>query len=264
MNALQTITPQQQTNDLKQRLDAARFELATAERLLAEEQAAVNQFRMHCRLKIGEWVDRVLELRAERESLIAQLQINRMAVEVWGGDDDEAHEEYWEFDEWLHGDDLILPTESARDKAAEKALYRQLVKKFHPDLAAAGAERAYATTMMSAINSAWEKQDMAVLRNLAGDLDPDLVKELTGGDTAEIRRLRKYLLNCKRRKMRVAEQAQTLKTDNTTRLWRKAHRLEEKGLVWWEAVRKELESEASRLTPEIDMLRMQAAASEQR
>ena len=43
--------------------------LLEAEADLAQEQAAVNAFRMHCRLKLDRWVERLLALQTERQSM---------------------------------------------------------------------------------------------------------------------------------------------------------------------------------------------------
>ena len=40
-------------------------------------------------------------------------------------------------------EELLLPTDTPRDKAAEKRLYRKLVRKFHPDLGVTAVEIAY-------------------------------------------------------------------------------------------------------------------------
>lgn len=241
MRQLQTVdTPSNQVRSLKAQLQQARLALRDAEADLAEEQAAVNRFRMHCRLKIGDWVEQVAALRSEKQDLLTRLNL----VQDFG---DSA--------ETFNADELILPTDVPQDKSAEKRLYKQLAKRFHPDLAAAGAERAYATSLMTAINTAYQAGDIDALRDFAGELDPEMVARWSGGDTREIEKLRKHLLACKRRQRKVARQAQTLRKENTARLWRKAQQLDERGINWWDAVRLELERESARLQPEIDKLR---------
>ena len=125
--------PHEQVAQLNAKLGEARRELNAAEAALAEEQAAVNRFRMHCRLKIGEWVEKVLVLRSEKQSLLINLELFRQAEEMGLPFDDD--DPLAEFDEQQSDPDLILPTDVPADKLAEKRLYRELVKKFHPDLA---------------------------------------------------------------------------------------------------------------------------------
>jgi hypothetical protein len=107
---------------------------------------------------------------------------------------------------------------------------------------------------MATVNEAYATGNLSALRDLAGELEPELVAALSGGETAEIRRLQKQLLRCKRRQRRVAQQARGLREENTARLWRKAQRLEAEGLVWWEQVRDELETGSSRLEEEVAAL----------
>ena len=248
-------SPQQEVKELSRALEEMRLALVQAEAALAEEQAAVNRFRMHCRLKIGDWVDRVVELRAEYQDLLAKLTLMREAEDAGSA----WHEDHW-WDEVdpLPEEAVLLPTDVPRDKSAEKRLYRQLVKKFHPDLMSGGVERAYATTMMAMINNAYEKGQVEVLQHFAGELEPELVARLSGGDSAEIRRLRQRLLNCQRRRHKVAQQLQALREENSAKLWRRASRLEEQGLNWWDEVREELQRDIDRLEPLLIVLRAKA------
>ena len=145
------------------------------------------------------------------------------------------------------------------DKSAEKRLYRELARRFHPDLAAAGLERAYATTMMTAVNAAYQQRDLATLRNLAGELTPEEMADFTRSQSREERKLSKSLMGCQKRLRKVTQQFQAMKNENTARLWRKAQQLENEGQNWWDAVRIELEIESQRLTRQIDNLTTQLA-----
>ena len=49
---------------LREEMNRARRAQLDAEGELAQEQAAVNAFRMHCRLKLDELVDSLMDLRA--------------------------------------------------------------------------------------------------------------------------------------------------------------------------------------------------------
>lgn len=262
-----TPTPhaEERRRQLEEELAAAHEALRGAEAALAEEQAAVNAFRMHCRLKIGEQVENYLTLRARKQSLLTKLALLEQADEM-GIPYDEA-DPFWQGagEAPMHEEaapEVLLPTDTPRDKAAEKRLYRQLAQRFHPDLGATSVERAYRTTIMTTVNEAYAAGNLGALRDLAGELEPELVAALSGGETSEIRRLQKQLLRCKRRQRRVAQQVRGLREENTTRLWRKAQRLEAEGQVWWEQVRAELESEAEKLASEISALEALLVARE--
>jgi hypothetical protein len=66
------------------------------------------------------------------------------------------------------------PSAEPMDAATEaqiKKLYRQLCRRFHPDLAQDAAERAWRTEMMMAVNAAYAARDLAKLQALAGEPD---------------------------------------------------------------------------------------------
>lgn len=247
--------PEQQEQALREALTEAHRALREADAQLAEEQAAVNRFRMQCRLKIGSHLDQALALAAERESLLTELALLRQGdvlADVLGATEEEAL-----LDDIPAEDAALLqslPRASARDRAAEKRLYRQLARRFHPDLAAQGVERAYATAIMSAVNSAYAAGDLQSMRDLAGELAPEEVAELAQIDVRALRRLREQILQCQRRRRRALGRLQQLRGDNTTRLWRRAQRLEAEGIAWWDEVRQELDVVIAHLNEDIASL----------
>jgi hypothetical protein len=239
--------------DLELELEAAQLELNKAEATLAAEQAAVNRFRMHARLKIGVQVDEVLSLQSKKQSLLTRLRMAEM----------EEDDPFWEarkaeFPKFNISDDtpehIILPTDVPRDRAAEKRLFRELAKRFHPDLAEGMLAREYATTMMAAVNDAYQNGDLTTLRNLAGEPDPADAIQFEKTASLHERKLQKRLYGIHRRIRKVGEQFQAMKRENTARLWRKAQSLEEAGLSWWNEVRIELEAESLRLSDQIAVL----------
>jgi hypothetical protein len=238
--------PHQQRQQAEADLDEARQQLLDAEAKLAQEQAAVNAFRMQCRLKLGDLIEETLSLRAERESCLTQLKLHQQEAEAnlppktadpFIDEDEKLHTETGNFDE------IVLPELATpkQEKEAAKRLYRELARRFHPDLAAGSAERAYMTAIMASINIAYERQDVSALHNLAGELDPTAVAELEAIDNLQIRRLREQLLKIQRRQRKVQQQYRALRQDNVAKLWRKAQRLEAEGRSWWEAVKQDLQ-----------------------
>jgi hypothetical protein len=247
------------THEKRRQLQAerenARAELLAAEAELAKMQAAVNAFRMQCRLKIGYLVDEYLELRAHKQALWTQLQLLQQAQEFgipydpddpfWHGRDDIP----------LHDDlpaDADLPDlGSQRGRTAEKRLYRELARRFHPDRAENNVERAYMSAMMAAVNVAYQNRNLEALRDLADELDPTAVHELAALDSSDLRHLREQILMLQRRKRRVHQQLASLQQENTTRLWCKAEQMKADGRIWWEAVRDDLTALIQRRQQEI-------------
>jgi hypothetical protein len=264
---------QKQIKDIGDELEVARRELREAEAELASEQAAVNSFRLHCRLKLDAWIEALSELQTQKQSLYTRLQLMRQAKDL-GLDFDEA-EPFWQADEEFFEaveesmasdrvgeDELLLPTDTPRDKASEKRLYRQLVRKFHPDLGTTAVEIAYRTEMMSAVNIAHEQNDVQSLYDLAGELNPSEVAGIAAIQDQEIRQLRQQLLQTRRRRRRAERRLESLRDENTTRLWQKAKFLDESRTDWWEVVRREIEVYTGRVQEDVDRLQKAIAKAE--
>ncbi len=242
-------TPRQQASRLRADLQAARQQLAEAEAELAREQAQINAFRMHCRLMLDELVDAILRLRTEKEAVLTRLQLLRQDMELPDPDDPLGEPLFDQVEP--EAEEPLLPTDTPKDKAAEKRLYRDLARRFHPDLAKSAMEAAYRTSMMAAVNRAYATGDLHALYDLAGELEPEEMMELAGIETAELRRLREQIMQCRRRRRKVRRQLQSQRQENTARLWQKAQQLEEEGENWWAVVRRDLEQARTRMEGEI-------------
>ncbi len=265
--ALQPTPPARQRRQYEADLRQAQTDLLEAEAELAKLQAAVNAFRMQCRLKIGRLLDEYLELRQRKQLLWTRWQLLRQAKELGIPYDEEdpfwAGREPAGLDDDLPEDELLPEmSHTERDRAAEKRLYRELARKFHPDLAPAGAERAYMTMMMTAVNLAYSQHNLAALRDLADELDPALAAELAGIETEEMRRLREQIFQLQRRRRRAIRRRRQLQQENITKLWQKAIKLEADGRLWWEEVRQDLRRLIERRRQEIAALETAIAAIE--
>ncbi len=243
-------TDAEQAEALGAAIAEAQRQLLAAEAELAEEQAAVNAFRMHCRLKLDRWIDRLMALQAERQSLLTRLELMRQAGREAGSF--ARDDPFWrEDDRAAEEEELLLPTDVPRDKAAEKRLYRELARRFHPDLGQTAVEIAYRTEMMSAVNQAYAATDTQALYDLAGELDPQEAAALSAIASVEIRRLKQQLVRLQQRRRRVQRRLVSLRDENTARLWRKAQRLESDDTHWWEVVRQEIERAIIRLEEDV-------------
>lgn len=270
MNAITPLSPAPDPlAQLQAEFAVARQALLEAEEALASEQAAVNAFRMHCRLKIGWQVEKALALRTDKQRLLTRLQLLRQAQDLGIPFDEE--DPFWQAEEEEQEEaaesdlaaGLPLFTDVPHDKAAEKRLYRQLARRFHPDLAAGAAEIAYRTSLMAAVNNAYSSGDLQTLRELAGELDPAAVATLDGPDSQAARKVRQHIIGCRRRKRKAEQELKALRRESTAQLWRKAKRLEEEGLNWWDEVRLALEAEIERTAGEVAELSQQLALLEQ-
>jgi hypothetical protein len=247
-----------QAAELRRAIEAAQRELLAAEADLAREQAEVNAFRLQCRLKLDRWIEQLMALQAERQSLLTRAELRRQAGPAagsfarddpfWSEEEDEDGEAAGEEEE------LLLPTDVPLDKEAEKRLYRELARRFHPDLGQTALEIAYRTEMMSAVNQAYAAADSQALYDLAGELDPEEASALAAIGSREVRRLKQQLIRLQQRRRRTGQRLVVLREENTARLWRKARRLEKDDTHWWEVVRQEIEGAIERLEAEIARL----------
>lgn len=255
-NAITAVpSPNQQHQTIEADLEEARQQLLDAEARLAQEQAAVNAFRMQCRLKLGDLIEEALALRADRESCLTRLKLHQTHAESDLPDsaDPFAAEDDTAVPEAAHFSEIVLPELATpkQEREAAKRLYRELARRFHPDLAAGTAERAYMTAIMSSINIAYERQDVNALHNLAGELDPTAVADLAAIGNVQLRKQREQLLKIQRRQRKVQQQYRALRQDNVAKLWRKAQRLEAEGKSWWEAVKRDLQQIIERTRVEL-------------
>lgn len=242
---------------LNREVEKARSALAEAEAELAAEQAAVNAFRMHCRLKLDDLVDQLLDLRSEKESLLVKLELMRQGVDpAYLDEDDPLSEAMW-FEETGEEEEPLLPTDTPADKAAEKRLFRELARRFHPDLAATAFERSYRTTIMTAINNAYASGDSEALYDLAGELTPVEAADLAQISNVEQRRIRRSINKMRRLESKAKRQLAALRQENTARLWQRVQTLDEQDEDGWSMIRRELEEAISRRQIEIDKLSKQ-------
>ena len=247
---------------LQRELDKARRAQLEVEAELAQEQAAVNAFRMHCRLNLDELVDSLMDVRAEKQMLLTRLELLRQGVDLAWLEEDEILGENGEAVDLDDEEELLLPTATPHDKAAEKRLYRELARRFHPDLAKTAVEQSYRTAMMTAVNRAYASQDLQALYDIAGELEPGEIAELAGIESLEIRRLREGIMKARHQRRKARQQLTLLHQENTARLWRRAQAIEGEGKDWWSLVRSELGQAVARLEREVALLRAELEGME--
>ncbi len=245
---------------LNKELRRARQEQLDAEAELAQEQAAVNLFRMHCRLKLDDLVDSLLDLRSEKQAYLTRMELLRQGVGAdWSEEDEILGDNGDELEQEADEEEPLLPTPVAHDRAAEKRLYREMARRFHPDLARTALELSYRTEMMAAVNTAYERNDLEALYDLAGELEPGEVAELAGIESIEIRRLREGVMKARHQRRKARQQLIQMRRENTARLWRRAQTIEGEGQDWWSLVQGELALAVDKLTLEVAELRIQLA-----
>lgn len=250
---------------LKQQLADAQQALVEAESELAREQAAVNAFRLHCRLKLDRLVDQFQAIQMEKQSCLTHWRLLVQEQEVLPHTEGDTFWEAAELDEDILADkeaEILLPTDTPRDKAAEKRLYRELARRFHPDLAETAVEQAYRTSIMAAVNNAYAGNDVQALYDLANELDPSELAELASIESPQNRKMREQIMKLQHRHRKARQRLKTLRQENTAKLWRKAQSLESEDENWWDSVRLELERAIARRESEVAVIKAKIALLE--
>jgi len=198
--------------------DAADPEIRSLKSKISERQDIVAELELELfdiRVSLEEF-ERKLEVRIrplERQlaDLRAQLRKSRHEAErraQWGKDIDEAPDVVRQFERaWTPSKQQTeRPQKAAPPEQAElKALYRELAKRFHPDLTTDPKEKEWREEMMAAVNAAYQSKDLNALHELRQQPDrkPERVshtrEEILAIMAAEILRLDQLIANLNRR-----------------------------------------------------------------
>jgi hypothetical protein len=163
---------------LRRQIAAAEAALVEREAELAELRVEVASFELRYETLVGRKLAALKEIEASIAACQKQLQTSRRwgaggPPVGWDGEPyvpvDEQYRRTWR-DPAPPGPSFTPPAELATQSAAKqdlKALYRQLCRRFHPDLTQDPAERVWRTEMMAAVNAAYAAGSRAELEALA-------------------------------------------------------------------------------------------------
>jgi chromosome segregation ATPase len=175
-------TTEEELAHLRREVGALEVELVEREAELAEVRAGLHAFQLEYEAQVGHRMD----VLAATEAQIARCreQIQRYRVRGAGRSPlarrdyipvDEQYRQAWEEPQ---APPPASPTSQVGPAARVqiKALYRQLCRRFHPDLTQDPAERAWRTEIMAAVNTAYEASSLAELEALAQKPDHKTAK----------------------------------------------------------------------------------------
>lgn len=219
-------------------LDELRPQLIDAEAQLADRLAAISAFEFRVRARLESLSRRLDALQADIDDLRRQL---RRRSADWleqglGQSEQEPSEEAWRFEEniasegsfrYRTGAETPRPAPEGKRLVSLKQLYRQLARRFHPDLALNEADRAYRTDLMMAINAAYTAGNLEALERLANEPDsissvPQTPDELAAALEHEVER-------CRLRLREIGEELAMLEQHHSARLMRRAEQAEAQG-----------------------------------
>jgi type II secretory pathway pseudopilin PulG len=168
-------TIEEQLADLRQQVTAAEAALIDREAELADLRAELFAFRLRYDARVGSKVAELEEIEARIERCRERIDQYRK----WGPKGpphlragatyipvEEQYRRAWQQPQ----EPPSLPPARAVDaptQARMKKLYRQLCRRFHPDLTQDPEERAWRTEVMAAINAAYQARNLAELQALA-------------------------------------------------------------------------------------------------
>lgn len=225
----------EQIAELQMLLDELRPRLIDSETQLADQLAAINAFEFKLRAKLEPLTRRLGKIESEVNELRRQL---RELEDDWlfsriDGDEPEPAGG-WRFSreegaaasgDYRYRSEAVQPP--AQPLAAElmaeiKQLYRQLARRFHPDLALNETDRAYRTGIMMAINAAYTAGDLEQLKALAHE--PDSISQAPATDQALAEALLREVERCRRRLGEIAQELRKLEQHQSARIMQQVER----------------------------------------
>jgi hypothetical protein len=198
-------TLQEQLARLRLELEQAQSALIEAEADLADQMAEIYAFESQMEERLGPWLDKLVEIEKSLEYY--QEQMERLRNERRLGSSlpnvERQYRRMWDMPPPRAPKPPPEPPSLATE-AQVKKLYRQLARRFHPDLATDDADRSYRTEMMAAINGAYAARSLVELlamerqgegmpirgRNQTSQTDTQLVEVLQAEQNRIRRRLR--------------------------------------------------------------------------
>ena len=218
-------TTEEQLAHLRQQIEAAEAELVNREAELVDLRVELSAFRLEYDTRVGR---KVAELEAV-ETEIKRCQRRISQYRQWGPGGppqtrtgaayvpvEEQYMRTWQQPEEPPSPPPAEPVDAATE-AQIKKLYRQLCRRFHPDLTQDATERAWRTKMMTAVNAAYAARSVVELQALAEKPDRSPSAE-TGADEQRLAALRDKLQQIQRRLREVEQEIRELTNSPTMQM----------------------------------------------
>ena len=210
-------TTEEQLAHLRQQIEAAEAELVNREAELVDLRVELSAFRLEYDIRVGRKVAELEEIEAEIKRCQQRISQHRQ----WGPGGlpqtktgaayvpvEEQYRRTWQQPEEAPSPPPAEPVDAATE-AQIKKLYRQLCRRFHPDLTQDAAERAWRTEMMTAVNAAYAARGLVELQALAEKPDRSPSAE-TGTDKQRLAALHNRLQQIQRRLREVEQEIREL------------------------------------------------------
>lgn len=241
-------------------LDLLLPKLVEAEAELAERLAAISAFEFKLRARVSRLTRKLDDLEEEIAALRRRLRWlegdwpDEMESEAaaWAAGESAAEGDY-RYREPVQAKEA--QQELNKDEKAElKQLYRQLARRFHPDLALNEADRAYRTELMMAINTAYAVADLAQLQQLAQEPDSVSDVDYARQDEKLFILLQRELTRVLRRMKEIEQELATLEKHQSAKYMRQAERAASTGRNWFAEMEQQLRESVVNRRMERDIL----------
>ncbi len=236
-------------------------QLIEAEANLADRLAEVNAFEFEFEARAGHLLDTLAGLEAEIQRYNEHIQTLRNK-QVFGQAHIPVDSQYRRAWQAPPPSAPIPPPHplDPTDEAEIKRLYRQLARRFHPDLAADEADRLHRTAKMAVINDAYAARSLVELVALAeqAQTNVEIGRALPGLTEAQLAQaLQAELTRCQRRLRDIEHQLHQLRYRPSVELSIAAKLARQQGRDLLADMAADLERKIARKTVERDMLKAQ-------
>ncbi len=176
----QTESPSEQIARLRAEINQIQRQIRDAENDLLQREEDLRAFELEFEISVGYLLEHLVQLEAEVNDYLQQIKIRR--VEKTFGEGYRAVED--QFDEKWNAPRRPSPkAPSAKPPpltaARLKKVYRELARRYHPDLAVNEADRARRTAKMTAVNDAYKAGSLVELVALAEEKDAFVTEAMT-------------------------------------------------------------------------------------
>jgi len=250
-----------QLDQLRAALAQAQNDLIEAEAELADRLAEINAFEFEFEARVGYLIDQLEVLEADIQRYMDRIQIAR-SRQTFGQAHipvDQQYRRTWQ----APPEEAPTPPPKPLDPAGEveiKRLYRQLARRFHPDLAVDEADRARRTEKMAAINDAYAARSLTELVALAQQPDTtiDIGPTRRGQTEAQlVDALKAEITRCQRRLQEIDRELRDLRYRPSVEFSLEVKAARRQGRDLLAEMAAELEQKIARKSAERDMLKTQ-------
>lgn len=219
--------------ELQALLEELRPQLIETEAQLADRLAAISAFEYKVRARLGPLSRRLDKLQAEIDTLRRELRRYQAGSLLWddGANTEGSAGQTWRFEEsaasagayrYRRQAEAPHPAPEGKRLVSLKQFYRQLARRFHPDLVLDEADRAYRTDMMMAINAAYAAGDLEALERLANE--PDTISYEPRSPEELIAAFQREVDHCRRRLAEIAAEMAMVENHDSARLMKRVEK----------------------------------------